>query len=227
MTRRSTLSEADRQRVSDAVARAESNTAGEIVTVLADRSDGYTDVVLAWAAAVAFIALVALAVAPQFYLSLFEALSGGWVHDWTVRELFTIALAVATVKFAAMVLLQLIPALRFFLIPGPIKAKRVHERALRAFRIGAEQRTTGRTGILIYLSMREHRAEILADAAIASKVEASVWADALDALLQRVKQGDVAGGMCAAVEQVGTVLSLHFPRQDDDVNELPDRLIEV
>jgi len=33
--------------------------------------------------------------------------------------------------------------------------------------------------------------------------------------------------MCAAVERVGVVLSEHFPRHDDDVNELPDRLIEV
>jgi putative membrane protein len=221
------LSEADHQRVSAAVAKAEGGTAGEIVTVLADRSDGYSDVSLAWAALVALLGLVALALAPDFYLGLAERLQGGWVHDWAPRELFMLAAIVAALKFGAMVLLQLIPALRFWLIPGPIKAKRVHDRALHTFRVGAEQRTTGRTGILIYLSMREQRAEVLADAAIASKVDVEVWADALEALLAQARRGDIAGGMCAAVEKVGAVLSVHVPRQADDVNELPDRLIEV
>ena len=68
---------------------------------------------------------------------------------------------------------------------------------------------------------------MLADAAISSKVDPAVWADALEALLVEVRRGDVAGGLCAAVERVGVVLAQHFPRQDDDVNELPDRLIEV
>jgi putative membrane protein len=215
------------RRISEAVERAENGTAGEIVTVLADRSDGYSDVSLAWSALLALVALVSLAIAPDFYLGIAERLQGGWVHDWTARQLLMLAAVVAAVTFGVMVLLQLIPGLRFVLIPGPIKAKRVHDRALRAFRVGAEQRTTGRTGILIYLSMREHRAEVLADAAIASKVEADVWADALEAMLAHVRTGDVAGGMVAAVEKVGTVLAVHFPRQADDVNELPDRLIEV
>ena len=227
MSRPAYLTPADHQRVSEAVARAEAGTAGEVVTVLADSSDGYSDVALAWAAAVALIGLAGLAIAPDFYLGLIERLAGGWVHDWTPRELFTVAAVIATVKFAGMMLLQFIPALRFFLVPSPIKAKRVHERALRAFRVGAEQRTTGRTGVLIYLSMREHRAEVLADAAVATKVEPEIWADALEALLARVRNGDVAGGMCAAIERVGAVLGEHFPRRADDANELPDRLIEV
>jgi putative membrane protein len=221
------LSEADHLRVSEAVARAEGGSAGEIVTVLADRSDGYSDVSLAWAGLMALLGLLAMAIAPYFFLGLAERLQGGWVHDWTPRELFTLAAMVAAVTFGAMVLLQLIPALRFWLIPSPIKAKRVHDRALHTFRVGAEQRTTGRTGILIYLSMREQRAEVLADAAIAGKVDVEVWADALEALLAQVRRGDIAGGMCAAVEKVGAVLAVHVPRQAGDVNELPDRLIEI
>ena len=41
------------------------------------------------------------------------------------------------------------------------------------------------------------------------------------------KAGRLADGMIAAVSQVGKVLGEHFPRAEDDVNELPDRLIEV
>jgi putative membrane protein len=227
MTLPSTLSEADHLRISDAVARAEMDSAGEVVTVLADRSDGYTDVALAWAALAAMLALTALAVAPAFLLGLIEQALGGWVHDWTPRELFSVAGATAAITFGIVMVLQLVPAIRFALIPGPIKAKRVHDRALHTFRVGAEQRTTGRTGILIYLSMREHRAEVLADAAIASKVDGEVWADALEALLSQVRAGDVTAGLCAAVDRVGAVLAQHVPRQTDDVNELPDRLIEI
>jgi putative membrane protein len=221
------LSAEDYARVSAAVSAAEAHTSGEIVTVLADRSDGYSDVALAWAAGAAFAALIALAIAPDFYLSLAEWLTGGWIVEWTPREIFELAAIFAVLKFAGMLLIQLWQPLKFLLIPGPIRTARVHDRAVRAFRIGAERRTHGRTGVLIYLSMREHRAEILADEAIASKVAPEMWGDAMVALLAEVKQGRLAEGMIAAVERVGAVLAEHFPAGSENANELPDRLIEV
>jgi putative membrane protein len=95
------------------------------------------------------------------------------------------------------------------------------------FKVGAERRTHGRTGILIYLSMRERRAQIIADEAIASKVAPETWGEAMAALLAHIKEGRHADGMIAAVEKVGAVLAEHFPRAEDDQNELPDRLIEL
>lgn len=221
------LTEADHARISAAVAEAEALSSGEIVTILADRSDGYTDVALAWSAIVAFLALGALAIAPDFYMGLYDRLVADWGHEWSPRMIFTLALGVATIKFAGMMALQLWQPLRFFLIPAPIRTMRVHERATRAFRIGAERRTTGRTGILIYLSMREHRAEIVADEAIASRVEPGVWADAMNAMLAELRAGRTADAMIAAVGKVGAILATHVPRLPGDVNELPDRLIEV
>ena len=88
-------------------------------------------------------------------------------------------------------------------------------------------RTHGRTGILIYLSLDEHRAEIVADEAIAAKVAPEVWGDAMAAMLAHLRDGRLADGLVAAVEKVGVVLAAHFPRAEDDRNELPDRLIEV
>lgn len=221
------LSEADHQRISAAVGDAELLSSGEIVTILADRSDGYTDVALAWSALVAFLALGALAIAPDFYMGLYDRLLADWGHEWTPRMVLSLALGIATLKFAGMMLLQLWQPLKFFLIPASIRTMRVHDRALRAFRIGAEQRTTGRTGILIYLSMREHRAEIVADVAIATKVQPDVWADAMNAMLIELREGRTADAMIAAVGKVGAVLTAHVPRLEGDVNELPDRLIEV
>lgn len=221
------LSEADHARVSAAVEAAEAKTAGEIVTVVADRSDGYSDVALAWAAIAAFTALVVLALVPEFYLDKVDWLLDNWQHEWTPSEVFTLAAVVAMAKFLAMLLLQLWPRLKFWLVLPPIKTARTLARAIDLFKVGAERRTHGRTGILIYLSMREHRAHIIADEAIASKVSPETWGEAMAAMLAEIKQGRCADGMIAAVERVGAVLAEHFPRAADDHNELPDRLIEL
>ena len=221
------LSAEDHQRVSDAVAKAEARTAGEIVTVVADRSDGYSDVALALAALVSFTALALFALFPDVFLSIIERFIDGWNHDWTDRELLGIATALAILKFLAAYLLLLWQPLRFALIPGPIKTARALGRAIDLFKVGAERRTHGRTGILIYLSMLERRAEIVADEAIVSKVTPDTWGEAMAAMLVEIKAGRLADGMIAAVERVGAVLAEHFPRAEDDQNELPDRLIEL
>jgi putative membrane protein len=108
-----------------------------------------------------------------------------------------------------------------------VKSQRVRNRAVRYFKVGAERRTTGRTGILIYLSLAEHRAEIVADEAIHAQVPNEVWGDAMVDMITHVREGRIADGMAAAVRDVGAVLAAHFPRAEDDRNELPDRLIEL
>lgn len=227
MARPFIMSEADHDRVSAAVAAAEAHSAGEIVTIVTDRSDGYVDVALAWAALAAFTALTVLALFPDFYLAKVDLVLGHWSHEWSPVEVLTLAAFVAITKFIGTALFQLWQPLKFWLIPGPIKSARVRDRAVSFFKVGAERRTHGRTGILIYLSMREHRAEIVADAAIAGRVTPDVWGDAMAAMLGHIRDGRVADGMIAAVEKVGAVLAQHFPRAEDDQNELPDRLIEV
>ena len=221
------LSESDHQRVSATVAAAENHTAGEIVTVVADRSDGYSDIALVWAAVVAFTAMTVYALFPEFYLGLVDRLTGNWGTEWSNSELLALFGGAALLKFLGTWLLLLWQPLRFALIPGPVKSARSRGRATDLFKVGAERRTHGRTGILIYLSMREHRAEIVADEAIASKVAPETWGDAMAAMLAEIKRGRVADGMIAAVEKVGVVLAEHFPRAEDDINELPDRLIEL
>ena len=221
------LSEADGERVSAAVALAESRSAGEIVTILTDRSDGYTDVALAWAALGGFTALTVYSLMPGFYLGLIDRLTGTWAHEWTIPQVLALATGAAILKFLGALLLQLWQPLKFLLIPGSVKSARVRGRAVTCFKVAAERRTHGRTGILIYLSLREHRAEIVADEAIAGKVSPEVWGDAMAAMLADIRRGQVADGMIAAVERVGAVLAEHFPRAENDVNELPDRLIVV
>ncbi|MEO5707945.1 MAG: TPM domain-containing protein [Alteraurantiacibacter sp.] len=217
----------DSQRVvTEAVAAAELATSGEIVTVLAERSDGYSDVALWWSVAVAFTAMSFVAVFADFYLGLWDGLfHSGWASEWTRGQVLTLVIGVGLLKFMAMQMLQWWQPLRFFLVPSPIKAARVRNAAVRHFKVGAERRTHGRTGVLIYLSMAEHRAEIVADEAIAGKVPAEVWGMAMADMLAEVKRDEVAQGIAAGVRDVGAVLAEQFPRSADDVNELPDRLI--
>jgi putative membrane protein len=221
------LDEAGHRLVSEAVSAAEAQTSGEIVTVLAESSDGYTDVALLWATAAAFTAMSVFAAFPLPFLELWDRLIGGWGHAWTTGELASMVIGLGLVTFLAVMLVQQWEPLKFALIPGPTKTARVHGQAVRQFKVGAERRTTGRTGVLIYLSMREHRAEIVADESIAQLVPAEVWGEAMGDMLAEIRKGRLAEGLAAGVRDVGYVLAQHFPRGSEDVNELPDRLIEV
>lgn len=218
--------------VSDAVAKAELNTSGEILTVLADRSDGYTDVALLWSSALAFTVMSVFAAFPAPFLSIWdsivvEGLMGGWGHEWSTGEIASATIALGLVTFLVTWAVQLWDPIKFAAIPSPVRTSRVHDQAVRHFKVGAEARTMGRTGILIYLSMREHRAEIVADEPIAALVEPEVWGEAMVDMLKEIKAGRIAEGLAVGVRDVGFVLSQHFPRDDSDENELPDRLIEV
>lgn len=214
-------------RVTAAVEEAEGRTSGEIVTVIADRSDGYSDVVLVWATAIAFTAMSIFAALPQPFLDFWDRWVAGWGHEWSVGELASMTIALGLIAFTLAWLLLSLDPVKFRCIPGPVRTARVHAAAIRHFKVGAERRTHGRTGVLLYLSMQEHRAEILADEAIAAKVPAEVWGDAMADMLVEVKAGRIAEGFVAGVRDVGAVLAEHFPREADDRNELPDRLIQL
>jgi putative membrane protein len=99
------------------------------------------------------------------------------------RWYLTIALVLMAVTFLVVRVVLALDALRLLLTPSATKNRRVHRRALALFRTAAEKRTRGSTGVLVYLSLAEHRAEIIADEAIHSKVTADVWGAAMAALI--------------------------------------------
>jgi len=221
------MSDDDHDRVSAAIATAEGQTAGEIVAVITETSDPYHDVALHWAV-LALIAVLAWAAAWPAALEWWrETLLGGWRTEPSLRELLTFLMILAVFKFTAVLLILRYRPLRLFLTPGNTKTRRVRRRALTVFKAAAERRTAGRTGILIYLSMRERRAEIIGDAAITSVTTPETWGEAMAVLLADVREGRVADGMVAAIGKIGTVLAEHFPRAPDDRNEIPDKLIEL
>ncbi|NIJ21420.1 putative membrane protein [Sphingomonas naasensis] len=220
------LSEADHARVTAAVSAAEQSTDGEIVTVVAGRSDAYHDVALHWMVLAMLFVLALLAWQPGPVEWLHARLIDAW-SDTPPRWYLTFALILMAVTFLVARVILALDALRIALTPGATKTRRVHRRAMTLFRTAAEKRTRASTGVLLYLSLAEHRAEIIADEAIHSKVSADVWGEAMAVLLAEVKQERPGEGMAQAVAQIGKVLAEHFPRSEGDTNELPDRLIEL
>ena len=221
------VSEGDHDIVTAAVAAAEAHTSGEIVTVVAAKSNDYDDVALVWASVVAFIAMSVIALFPEFYRSLYDRLTGGWGHELTANQWLGTVIAVGVLKWIGMWLILLWRPLRMALTPRAIKAQRVRARAIDLFKVGTEAKTLGRTGVLLYLSLKEHRADIVADEAIAAKVTPEIWGNAMAALIERLRVGKPGEGMAEAVRQMGIVLAEHFPKGDENPNELPDRIIEI
>lgn len=221
------LTDEDRARVAGAVAAAERNTAGEIVTIVARRSDKYHDVALHWAVLAMLLVLALLAFWPGAAIGLHGLVADPWDGAPAPGGLFTVALVLLVVTFiVARAILAWMP-LRLALTPGSTEARRVHARALALFRTSAEARTRDATGVLLYLSLDEHRAEIIADAAIHSRVAPDIWGEAMAALIAATRDGRPGDGMAEAVRQIGIVLAEHFPPRADDSNELSDRLIEL
>jgi putative membrane protein len=215
----------DHKIVTSAVSLAEQTTDGEIVTIVTGESDHYGDVAWAISGLVALTALLVISLFPEIYLNIIDWLTGGWSG---ISALPYWALFVFTaLKFFGTRLILIWKPLLYLLIPPPIKKARVRKRAISLFRVSTDHRTVGRTGILLYLSMREHRAEIVADSAIVDKVEPAIWGDAMISLIDLVRADKPGEGMAEAVRQMGIVLSEHFPKTDQNPNELPDKLIEL
>lgn len=221
------FSDEDHARITAAVAAAEHQSDGEIVTIVAPKSDSYHDVGLHYAVLAMLLVLPLLASLPQGCIDWATSLFVGWGEGLSRGALMTLLF----VKLAAVFLivrfaLAYMP-LRMALTPASTKNRRVRRRAVELFRVAAEHKTKGRTGVLLYVSLAEHRAEIVADHSIHSKVEPDVWGEAMAALVERIKGGKPGEGMALAVEKIGAVLAQHLPPTHDNPNEIPDRLIEL
>ncbi|HEX8526132.1 TPM domain-containing protein [Allosphingosinicella sp.] len=221
------FTEEDHRLVSEAVAKAEALSDAEIVTVVAEKSDSYHDVALHYAVLAMLLVPAALAAVPQPTVDRLMATLLGWNAELT-RSLLMLLLFVALASLFLIVRVALAWApLRMALTPGTTKSRRVGRRALQLFRVAAEKKTNGRTGVLLYLSLLEHRAEIVADEAIHSKVEPEVWGEAMTVLIEQVKAGRPGEGMALAVEKIGAVCAGCLAKTLGDPNQLGDRLIEI
>lgn len=226
------LSKSEHERINTAIARAEAFTSGEILCVVKHEADGYREVPLAWAAASALV--LPLAVLPLGFL---PVRLNVLLNDWTAAHAASANLiagsavagyaALQALVFALVYLLVSIPPVRRALTPRAIKRRRAHRYAVEQFLSQGMHLTEARTGVMIFASLADHHAEVVADEGIYSKVDQRVWKDAVDLLTAELKAGRVAVGFEKAIEACGKVLAQHFPPSPDNPNERPDRLVEL
>lgn len=221
------LNETDHGRITLAVRKAEAHTDGEIVTVIAPQSDSYHDVGLHYAVAGMLILLALVAAFPGWFGDHALALFGGWQHDLPVWRQLTLLLGAQILLFLVIRYALAWMPLRLMLTPSATKTRRVRRQAVTLFRTCAEGRTRASTAILLYLSLAEHRAEIICDSAINQSVAPERWGDAMAALVHAVREGRTADGMTEAIGMLGAILAEQRPKSGANPNELPDRLIEL
>lgn len=226
------LSQKDHDRVREAVEAAEARTSGEIVCVLARECSEYWEVPLVWGIGVALV-VPASAVLLGLRLDAIGLLGQGWTAahaaaiDEAVGQALVAYAAAQAVLFVLTALVVSIPPLRRLLTPGALKRERVHRRALEQFLSRAYHLTQGETGVVVFASLAERRAVVLADRGVASKVEPREWSTVVAALVSGMKAKDPGGGFVNAIGRAADILAQHCPRQPGDINQLPDTVIEL
>jgi putative membrane protein len=197
----------EQSRIERAVADAEKNTAGEIVPVVVSASDTYTEVEL-----VGMSVGIVLGTLAAFIF-----------HDpWAyIHSQLLWPLGGAVLGF----LLTRIPVIRRRLIATQRITDAVNSRSLAAFTANGLHHTKAETGILIFVSLLEHRVIILADRGINEKVAPGTWDEVVQILTAGLKSGNACEAFCRAIERCGAVLAQHFPRSPDDVDELANKLV--
>jgi len=85
-------------------------------------------------------------------------------------------------------------------------------------------KTRERNGVLIYLSIIDHKFAIIGDAGINEVVPSGFWDDIKEMMTGHFTRGEFTAGLIDGIERTGQHLKQYFPRQIDDINELPDEI---
>ena len=96
-------------------------------------------------------------------------------------------------------------------------------RAVAVFERLGMHRTAARHGVLIHVSIDDHKLAVLGDQGIHERVGQAYWERLVEAVLGHFREERPRDGLLHAVAEVGAVLARHFPRRRGDVNELSDQ----
>ncbi|PSQ71557.1 MAG: hypothetical protein BRD31_02585 [Bacteroidetes bacterium QH_2_64_26] len=204
----------DLDRIREAVSRAEERTAGEIVPVVVPRSDDYTDAIWRGTGAAVLLTLMAVMLTLRFYT--------GWGLGWLFAP-WGVALSVLAAGTVGALLTRYIYPLQRLLAGSERLDETVHRRALQAFVEEEVFDTRDRTGILLFVSLREHRIEVLGDTGINQHVEPDDWAEVVARIRRGIKNDNLTEGLVEAVEMCGRLLEQKgVDVRPDDENELTD-----
>lgn len=201
------LGEADLERVHAEVRDVESRTSGEILPVVVERSDRHPGA--------AFLAALCT-------LLLGSALGMRWLPWETPLLLLLCQLGLGAVGWG---LATWLPDWKQRFVSPSRKSEVCEEQALQEFARFELGHTRERTGVLIFVSLLEHRVVVLADSGIHERVGEGFWRGVDEAVLTGIRQGDLADGLVRGIHRAGEALESEFPVAADDENEIPDRVV--
>ncbi len=200
---------ADQQSIiREAVRRAEAGTSGEIAPMLVAESDDYRE------------AAVQAALIMASLLSLIVSLVVNDTSVWFFIPLTFI------LYFPLLLLVRRLPTLKLAFTPAALVRDVVRQRAVRAFHEKGLHRTLEENGILIFISLLEHKVWILGDRGINTVIPPERWTSMASGLASGIREGRMVETLVTTITEVGDILSKHFPHRKDDANELPDLLEE-
>jgi putative membrane protein len=188
-----------------AVKAVEAQTSAEVVVAVRQRSGQYGVLAYHFGVGLAALVVLLLLVSPQVYSLGAIAIEG------------LLALLLGTVLAANFDTLLRALSRRATL------SRNVSTSARAAFFDLGISRTSGRNGILVYVSLFERRCEVLTDIGIDPAELDAGWQAANRDLEASVKRRDLPA-FFRALASLGPVLGRAHPRSADDVNELPDEV---
>jgi len=200
------FTEAEKERIRQTVVAAEAKTAGEIVPMIVTSAARYTEIEL---------------------LGLVAGLGAGMIVEWFWSDPWGspyFQLWPVLGAFAGFLLCRISDVKRI-LAPRSRIGDAVHRLGLASFTEQGLHYTKDHTGILILVSLLEHRVEVLADRGINQKVAQDTWDEVVHIITAGIKSGQACDAFCKAIERCGDILAMHFPRQADDQDELSNRLV--
>jgi len=213
-----------RLHVNRAVAAAESKTAAEIVPVVARASGRYDRAEDLFAASFAAVIFTIAWILFQRE----DPAAGGWDGLPLTLQL-PVLLGILIIAFiAGAILATFVPILR-----RPFHTRReMKDNVGRAATMAAfDQRVhhaPGDAGVLIYISLYEKLAVIIADDRALSALGGR---DGLDAaatsLIARLKAAHPSDALSETIISLGDSLAKELPREEDDQNEMPDALVMI
>ena len=204
------LSHQERQFLAEKIRLAETSTRGEIYCVVARQSDNYFY-------PASFMLTVGILIVS---LPLGLWLDNSWLQF--THSGFTLAQIVAFVS--ALLILKLAPHLRIIMVPRKLRYRRAHDNAVKQFLAHNVHLTEQRTGILIFVSLAEKYAEIVADAAINDRVPQEEWNKLVERVVAAAGEDRLYEGLSDVIERSSALLVQHFPSGVRNPNELQDHV---
>ena len=104
-----------------------------------------------------------------------------------------------------------------------MRGQSARERAIDVFAQLRVWDTEHNNGVLIYLLLADRDVEIIADRGVNARVTQAEWEAICRAMESHFRPGRFEEGLLAGIHAVALLLRQHYPWNDSDMNEIPDR----